>query len=87
MVVIDDKKIDQISQLSQLELTKLEKVEIKSDMEDLITFFDKLKTMDVSGVEPLAHPFPLEMTMNEDIVKSSQLSMNKKEIYVTKVIL
>lgn len=86
MTVIDDKTIDRISQLSQLKLTELEKEETKSDIEDLITFFDKLKQIDVSQVESLAHLFPLEMTMNEDVVETSQFTEQQKEIYVTKVI-
>lgn len=52
---VNDALIDKLAHLSRLEFAESEKQEIKSDLEKMIGFFDKLNELDTTGVEPLLH--------------------------------
>lgn len=47
--------IDYVANLARLELSAAEKAKLGSQLEDILGHFDKLKEVDVSGVEPMAH--------------------------------
>lgn len=61
---IDDTLIEKLSRLSMLHFNGEERAEIKSDLEKMIGFFDKLKELDTKGVEPLLH-----MSGNSDALR------------------
>jgi len=61
---VDDALIDKLSRLAMLQFTDEERQEIKSDLEKMIGFVDKLKELDTTGVEPLLH-----MSDNTDILR------------------
>jgi aspartyl-tRNA(Asn)/glutamyl-tRNA(Gln) amidotransferase subunit C len=61
---VDDALIDKLSRLAMLQFNDEEREEIKSDLEKMIGFVDKLKELDTTGVEPLLH-----MSNNTDILR------------------
>ena len=61
---VDDALIDKLSKLAMLQFNDEEREEIKSDLEKMIGFVDKLKELDSTGVEPLLH-----MSNNADILR------------------
>ena len=61
---VDDALIDKLSKLAMLQFNDEERTEIKSDLEKMIGFVDKLKELDTTGVEPLLH-----MSNNTDILR------------------
>ena len=61
---VDDVLIDKLSKLAMLQFSNEEREEIKSDLEKMIGFVDKLKELDTTGVEPLLH-----MSNNTDILR------------------
>ena len=61
---VDDALIDKLSRLAMLQFSDEERQEIKSDLEKMIGFVDKLKELDTTGVEPLLH-----MSNNTDILR------------------
>ena len=61
---VDDALIDKLSKLAMLQFSDEERQEIKSDLEKMIGFVDKLKELDTTGVEPLLH-----MSSNTDILR------------------
>lgn len=61
---VNDALIDKLSKLSMLQFNDEEREEIKSDLEKMIGFVDKLKELDTTGVEPLLH-----MSSNTDILR------------------
>ena len=50
---ITDQLVDHIAHLSRLEFKGEGKAAIKTDMENIISFMDKLSELDTSDVEPL----------------------------------
>ncbi len=61
---VDDALIDKVAKLAMLQFDDEERAEIKSDLEKMIGFVDKLKELDTTGVEPLLH-----MSNNTDILR------------------
>lgn len=47
--------MDKLSRLAMLDFDAAEREEIKTDLEKMIGFVDKLKELDTTGVEPLLH--------------------------------
>lgn len=52
---INDTLVDKLAMLSKLHFGETEKAAIKSDLEKMICFVDKLNELDTAGVEPLMH--------------------------------
>jgi aspartyl-tRNA(Asn)/glutamyl-tRNA(Gln) amidotransferase subunit C len=64
---VDDALIDKLSKLAMLQFSDEERKGIKSDLEKMIGFVDKLKELDTTGVEPLLH-----MSNNTDILRGDE---------------
>ena len=47
--------IDYVANLARLDLNEAEKAKLGSQLNDILGYFDKLNTVDVEGVEPMAH--------------------------------
>jgi aspartyl-tRNA(Asn)/glutamyl-tRNA(Gln) amidotransferase subunit C len=67
---VDDALIDKLSRLAMLEFSEEERQEIKSDLEKMIGFVDKLKELDTTGVEPLLHMSTNINMLREDVVRN-----------------
>ena len=52
---ISDELVNKLATLSRLQFNVVEKTAIRSDLEKMIGFVDKLNELDTSGVEPLMH--------------------------------
>jgi len=65
---INDVLLDKLALLSRLHFNEAEKASIKSDMEKMISFVDKLNELDTTGVEALMHISTNVNILREDIV-------------------
>ncbi len=63
----DDLNIDRIANLARLALTPEEKVKFSAQLADVLTNIEKLKQVDVTGVEPTAHAFPIYNVWADDV--------------------
>lgn len=59
--------IEYIAELARLRLTAEEKQEFSQQLGEILQYFERLKTVDVSGVEPTAHAHPLYNVWAEDV--------------------
>ena len=57
---INDDMINKLSDLAKLEFNSTEREKIKSDLNNILHFVEKLQQVDTEGVEPLIY-------MNEDL--------------------
>lgn len=48
--------VDRIARLARLSFDEAEKEEVRADLERMIGFVDRLRELDLEGVEPLIHP-------------------------------
>ena len=59
--------IDRIAQLARLALTPEEKVKFAAQLGDVLANIEKLSQVDVTGVEPTAHAFPVYNVWADDV--------------------
>lgn len=73
---VNDLLIENLAKLSHLSFDEQERKEIKADLEEMITFIEKLKEVNTEGVEPLLH-----MSNNIDILRDDavQGSVSREE--------
>lgn len=59
--------IDKLATLARIELTPAEKEEFSAQLGDVLTYVGQLKQVDITGIEPTAHGFPINNVWSEDI--------------------
>ena len=64
--VIDDATIEYVGILAKLELSEAEKEQAKKEMGQILDYFDRLKELDTTGIEPLSHITKLQNVFRED---------------------
>jgi len=62
-----DLNIDHVARLARLALTPEEKARFSAQIGDVLAYIAQLKEVDVSGVEPTAHAFPLFNVWADDV--------------------
>lgn len=73
---VNDLLIDNLAKLSHLSFNEQERKDIKSDLQEMITFIEKLKEVNTDGVEPLLHMSSNVNVLREDVVQGS---VNREE--------
>lgn len=68
---INDAMVDKLANLSRLRFDDTEKAAIKSDLQRMISFVEKLNELDTTGVAPLLHMSEQVNVLREDEVKNS----------------
>lgn len=66
-----DFDVNYVAQLARLKLSPEEEKKIGAQLGDILGYIEKLKEVDVSGVEPTAHPFPLVNVTRPDQTRPS----------------
>ncbi len=59
--------IDKLATLARIELTPAEKEKFSAQLGDVLKYVDQLKQVDITGIEPTAHGFPISNVWSEDI--------------------
>jgi aspartyl-tRNA(Asn)/glutamyl-tRNA(Gln) amidotransferase subunit C len=67
MADVPQLNIDYVAQLARIALTDEEKARFAHQLGDVLTYVEKLKEVDVSGVEPTAHAFEVVNVWQEDV--------------------
>ncbi|HTB51548.1 MAG TPA: Asp-tRNA(Asn)/Glu-tRNA(Gln) amidotransferase subunit GatC [Ferruginibacter sp.] len=73
---VNDQLIDKLANLSRLKFDAAEKTAIKSDLQSMIQFIDKLNELDTTGVDPLLH-----MSDNVNVLRADEIqgSISREE--------
>jgi aspartyl-tRNA(Asn)/glutamyl-tRNA(Gln) amidotransferase subunit C len=61
--------IDYVANLARLELSAEEKARFAAQLGDILAYFEKINAVDVSGVEPMAHAFPVFNVLGDDVAE------------------
>ena len=59
--------IDHVANLARLALTPEEKATFAAQLSDVLAYIEQLKAVDVTGIEPTAHAFPLYNVWADDV--------------------
>lgn len=62
-----DLNLDYVANLARLALTGAEKAEFAHQLGDILHYVEKLRQVDVSGVEPMAHASPVFNVWQPDV--------------------
>jgi aspartyl-tRNA(Asn)/glutamyl-tRNA(Gln) amidotransferase subunit C len=65
-----DLNIDHIAHLARVELTPEEKTNFAAQLGDVLQYIEELSKIDVSGVEPTAHAFPVYNVWSDDVARA-----------------
>ena len=71
LMEVTSEMIDRLAHLAKLKFSEEEKKELKTDLERMIEFVEKLKEVDTAGAEPLLHITDAENVLREDEVKQT----------------
>ena len=63
--------IQYLESLARITLTEDEEKKIGGELQDILTYIDKLNELDTEGVEAMSHCFPITNVMREDEVQPS----------------
>lgn len=66
---VTDQLIDHLARLSRLSFNMEEKQELKTDLQKMIFFVEKLQELDTTGIEPLTHMGCSANALRKDEVK------------------
>jgi aspartyl-tRNA(Asn)/glutamyl-tRNA(Gln) amidotransferase subunit C len=64
-----DLNIDRIATLARLALTPEEREKFSAQLVDVLANIEKLREVDVTGVEPTAHAFPVYNVWADDVAE------------------
>lgn len=64
--MIDDRDVEHVARLARLALSDAEKARMREQLAKILQYIDKLKELDVAGVEPTSHAVPLVNVMRDD---------------------
>ena len=68
---VNDALFDKLAHLSRLQFDEAERKAIKSDLQRMIAFVEKLNELDLEGVEPLLYMTDEINVLRDDEVKNS----------------
>ena len=68
---VNDLLIDNLAKLSHLSFSEQERKEIKADLQEMISFIEKLKEVNTDGVAPLLHMSSNVNILRDDVVQGS----------------
>jgi len=69
MSLNSDLNIDYLANLARLALTGAEQERFSRQLGDILQYVEKLKQVDVGGVEPMAHASPVFNIWQEDVAR------------------
>jgi len=68
---IDDSQVRHIAELARLDLTPDEAARHRQELGRILEYFGQLSAVDITGVEPLAHPLPICNVWEADEIRDS----------------
>lgn len=80
--MISKKEIKHIAKLARLGLSEKEMGKMEKELSSILEYFEKLKEVDVSKVEPTFHSVPIENVMREDKVNEKSKTQSTKLLYL-----
>ena len=87
--MISKQEVQHIARLARLGLTDKEIEKYQKELSSILDYVEKLKEVDISGIEPTSHSIKVENVMREDEAKGKSagnklidLAPDKKDKYL-----
>ena len=75
--MISKEKVKHIAKLTRLGLTNKEIGKFQKELSSILDYIEKLKKVDISGIEPTSHSIKVENIMREDVGQKSKVESKK----------
>lgn len=59
--------VEHVARLARLALSAAEKERMGRELDGILTYIDKLRALDTTGVEPTSHAVPVTNVMRDDV--------------------
>jgi len=69
--MITREAVEHVAELARLELTSAEKEQFIAQLNNILTYFEKLNELDTTDVEPTAQVIPMSNVFRNDVVQPS----------------
>ncbi len=69
--MITREDVEHVAELARLELTAAEKQQFIAQLNDILTYIDKLNELDTADVEPTSQVIPMKNVFRDDEVRPS----------------
>lgn len=76
--MISKTEVKHIAKLARLGLTESEIEKFQKELSKILDYFEQLKEVDISGVEPTSHSIFIENVMREDKAQIQELETRKE---------
>jgi aspartyl-tRNA(Asn)/glutamyl-tRNA(Gln) amidotransferase subunit C len=64
-------EVDHVARLARLELSAADKERMRSELDGILSYIDKLRALDTRDVEPTSHAVPVTNVMRDDVEQPS----------------
>jgi aspartyl-tRNA(Asn)/glutamyl-tRNA(Gln) amidotransferase subunit C len=64
---ISARDVEHVARLARLDLSAAEKERMGRELDGILTYIDKLRALDTTGVEPTSHAVPVTNVMRDDV--------------------
>jgi aspartyl-tRNA(Asn)/glutamyl-tRNA(Gln) amidotransferase subunit C len=78
--MISKEKVKHIAKLARLALSEKEVENYQKELSKILEYVEKLKEVDVFGIEPVFHPLKIKNVMREDVEVKKEINQIKKLI-------
>ena len=68
---ITKEEVEHVAKLARLELSEQEKEKLTDQLSGILTYVEKLNSLDTKGVEPTAHVLDIKNVMRDDVARPS----------------
>ena len=70
-MAISPKEVESLARLARIQLSQEELIRFASQLDEILSYVQKLKTAKTDGVEPTSHVLPLSNVFREDRLQPS----------------
>jgi len=71
MTRITLEQVDHVARLARLELSAADKERMRSELDGILSYIDKLRALDTRDVGPTSHAVPVTNVMRDDVERPS----------------
>ena len=68
---ISIEEVDHVARLARLDLSAADKERMRSELDKILGYIDKLRALDTRDVEPTSHAVPVTNVMRDDVERPS----------------
>jgi aspartyl-tRNA(Asn)/glutamyl-tRNA(Gln) amidotransferase subunit C len=68
---ISIQEVDHVARLARLDLSAADKERMRSELDGILSYIDKLRALDTRDVEPTSHAVPVTNVMRDDVERPS----------------